>query len=219
MSIRWIVLRLFVAVVTSSWGFSESHATPADPSALVTELGAQVKLVLADNTLSPIERQQHFRVLLDQDFDFPTISRFVLGQYWQGSSDSFRQEFAGVFEDYVIQSLSASLARYAGESIDITGTRVEGERSTIVSSTINHPNGGPPDAVNWRIQNTQAGYKIADVDISGVSMALTYREQFVAVIDRHGGQVAALIPALREKLDGPPSDSASAGAQAKDQSP
>ena len=169
-----------------------SNAAPENPSALISELGAQVRLVLADTTLSPIERQQHFRDLIDQDIDFTTIARFVLGRYWQGSSDSFRQEFTGVFEDYVIQSLSASFARYAGESIDITGTRVESERSSMVSSTITHPHGRSTELVEWRVQNTPAGYKIADVTISGVSMALAYREQFAAVIDRSGGQVATL---------------------------
>jgi phospholipid transport system substrate-binding protein len=218
MRIPPIASRLFLAALASSVFVAEASAAPADASALVTELGAQVKQVLGDGTLTPVERQQHFRVLLDQDFDFPTISRFVLGRYWQGSSDAFRQEFAGVFEDYVIQSLSADLAGYSGESIDITGTRVEGEHSTIVSSTIDHPNGGPPDMIDWRVQDTPAGYKIADVDISGVSMLIEYRDQFAAVIDRNGGQVAALIPALRNKL-GQPSDTASLDRQAKEKSP
>jgi phospholipid transport system substrate-binding protein len=214
-----IALGFFVSAAVSLSFFPQSRATPADPSALVSELGAQVKLILADVTLTPAERQQHFRVLLDRDFDFPTISRFVLGPYWQGSSDSFRQEFAGVFEDYIVQSLSADFVRYNGESIDITGTRVESARSTVVLSSITHPNGGPPDIVDWRVQNTPAGYKIADVDIAGVSIATAYREQFASVIDHNGGQVAALIPDLRQKLDSQPSGSLAAGTQGNQPSP
>jgi phospholipid transport system substrate-binding protein len=219
MRIRPLALRLFFAATAASLFLNPSNAAPENPSALINELGAQVKLALADTTLSPIERQQHFRDLLDQDIDFPTIARFVLGRYWQGSSDSFRQEFTGVFEDYVIQSLSASFARYDGESIDITGTRVESERSTIVSSTITHPHSGSTELVEWRVQNTPAGYRIADVTISGVSMALAYREQFAAVIDRGGGQVAALIPALRQKLDDPVADSSAAASLPKEKTP
>ena len=218
MRIRSIALRLFIPAVAWLLFLPKSNATPANPSALIAELDAQVKLVLGDAALSPIERQQHFRVLLDQDFDFPRIARFVLGRYWQASNADFRLEFAGVFEDYVIRSMSASFTRYDGE-IDVTGSRVEGERSTIVSSAITHPNGGPPDIVDWRVQTTPAGYKIADINISGISMASAYREEFVAVIDRSGGQVAALITELRQKLDDQPSDSASVSAPAKEKSP
>jgi ABC-type transporter MlaC component len=89
MRIRPIATRLFGVALASSLFLSEANAAPADPSALVTELGAQVKLLLGDGSLTPIERQQHFRVLLDRDFDFPTISRFVLGRYWRAIRGSW----------------------------------------------------------------------------------------------------------------------------------
>jgi phospholipid transport system substrate-binding protein len=182
-------------------------AAAADPSALVTELGAQMRQVLGDKSLTPVERQQRFGVLLDDGFDFPTISRFVLGHYWQTSSEGFRHEFSGVFEAYVLQSLSGRFDDYSGESMVVTATHVESERSTIVSTAIVHPNGTPPAKVDWRVLSTANGFKIADVSVSGISMALSYRDQFVAVIDRDGGQPAALISDLREKLEKPTNDS------------
>ena len=39
----------------------------------------------------------------------------------------------------------------------------------------------------------------SDVSVAGVSMAMTYRAQVVAVINHHGGQVTSLIPTLRQK--------------------
>lgn len=213
MRVRPVALCLFAASIMLSPAWARANTAPANPSALVVDLGAQVKSVLGDATLTPVERQQRFRVLLDQDFDFPRIARFVLGRYWQGSSDAFRQEFGGVFEEYVVQSLSAGFNRYDGESIDITGTRAEGAYSTIVSTTVNHPDGAPSELVDWRVEETSAGYKIADVVVSGVSMAIAYREQFAAVIDRSGGQVAALIPELKQKVDGSP---AAGGAGSKE---
>jgi ABC-type transporter MlaC component len=86
--------------------------------------------------------------------------------------------------------------------MDVTGTRVENERSTIVSTTIAQPNGAPSVIVDWRVQNTPIGLKIADVTVSGISLALTYREQIAAVVDHDDGQTTSLIPTLRRKLDG-----------------
>jgi phospholipid transport system substrate-binding protein len=217
MRIRSMACQLLVAAfVLSAFSHESKAAAATDPSALVVELGAQVKLVLADTTLTATERQQRFRILLDQDFDFPMISRFVLGRHWQGSSDSFRQEFSMVFETYVIQSLSIRFARYNGESMDVTTTHAEGERSTVVSTTIIHPNGAPPEVVDWRVENTPSGYKITDVNVSGASMASAYREQFAAVIDHAGGQIAVLIPDLQQKLNGSSADRSTTSPQPRD---
>src|SRR6202012_3206669 len=72
----------FLVVATALWAVPDhSIAAAADPSALVTELSEQAKLVLTDTTLTATERQLRLRILLDQDFDFPTISRFVLGRH------------------------------------------------------------------------------------------------------------------------------------------
>jgi len=213
MGVRSLALRLLVAAIALPALCPMAGAAAADPSALVTELGTQLREVLADRSLTLTERQQRFRGLLDTSFDFPTISRFVLGRYWQASNEAFRQEFSGVFEDYVILSLSGRFSEYSGESMKVTAARIESERSTIVSTTIMHPNGAPPAKVDWRVLNTPNGFKIADVSVSGISMALSYREQFAAVIDHDGGKTSTLISDLREKINEAPNHSIAGNTQ------
>src|SRR5579864_5123398 len=101
MGIQRHSLRLLVVAIILPALCHTANAAAVDPAVLVTDLGAQVRQVLGNNSLTPFDREQRLRGLLDGSFDFPTISRFVLGRYWQGSSDSFRQEFSDVFENYV----------------------------------------------------------------------------------------------------------------------
>jgi phospholipid transport system substrate-binding protein len=199
MRIRSLAL-LLATVALPAFG-SASPAVAAGPSAFVTRLNTQIGQILGDKDLTPTERRQRFHDLLDQDVDFPSISRFVLGRHWEGSSGAFRQEFTNVFEDYVVQALIARLAEYGGDSIDVTGTRTEGEHSTVVSTTMVYPSGAPVSRIDWLLRNTPAGFKIEDVNDSGVSLAVFYREQFATVIGRNDGQVAGLIPEMRQKLD------------------
>ena len=147
-----VVAGLALAVVDPA-----ADAAASDPTSLVTGLGAQLGQVLSDRTLSPVGQKERFRAVLDANFDFPIISRFVLGRYWPGSSDAFHLEFAGVFEDYVIQSLSTRFANYNGESIRATGSHSESEHSTIVSTTIDYPDGTTQPNVDWRVQDTPVG--------------------------------------------------------------
>jgi len=201
MRIRSIALGL-VAAVSGLALCAPSRAATADPSSLVASIGAQINQVLADGSLSAPERRQRFHDIIDQRADFPRISCFVLGRYWQGSSASFRQEFSRVFEDYVIQSMISRFTQYSGDSFYVTGARAEGEHSTVVLTTIDYPSGLPAARVDWRLRDTPNGFKIVDVSDSSVSLAQTYRDEFAAVIRHDGGQVAALIPDMRQKLDG-----------------
>src|ERR1700675_3609679 len=113
--------RLFACGVGVATGFIlalclPSHAAVADPAALVTALGEQTREMLRDGALAPQDRQQRFHALVDRNFDFPVIARFVLGHYWQTTTDDVRQEFARVFEDYVIEGYAGRLNEYSGQT-------------------------------------------------------------------------------------------------------
>jgi hypothetical protein len=50
----------------------------------------------------------------------------------------------------------------------------------------------------WLV-NDNGAYKINDVIIEGISMAVTQRSEFASVVQRNGGQVRGLIVLMREK--------------------
>ncbi len=193
-----------------------ARAAPADPSALVVAFNAQIRQLLGDGSLSAPERRQRFRDILDRHADFPRISCFVLGNNWQKSSESFRREFSRVFEDYVIQTLTARFAEYSGDTMNVTGTRAEGQHSTVVMTNFVYPNDATVARVDWRLRDTPGGYKIEDVSDSGISLAQTYREEFAAVVARDGGQVTALILGMRQKLDRQEASHSTSGAARAD---
>jgi phospholipid transport system substrate-binding protein len=56
--------------------------------------------------------------------------------------------------------------------------------------------------VSWRVHKGEDAYKIVDVDVEGVSMMLTQREEFASVIQRSGGTVSGLTQAIEQKIRG-----------------
>jgi phospholipid transport system substrate-binding protein len=57
----------------------------------------------------------------------------------------------------------------------------------------------PPVKVDWRLIGRNGAYKISDVSVDGISMAVTQRSEFASVIQHNGGQVQGLITMLRER--------------------
>jgi len=174
-------------------------AAAADPAAVITNLGNQALEVLGKN-VNPNDRVARFRQLFSEDFDVPGIARFVLGRYWRVATEPQQQEFVRLFADYIALAYSNRLAEYSGETLRVTGSRPASDGS-LVSSEIVRPNGAPPAKVDWLLTEHDGAYKISDVIVEGVSMAVTQRSEFAAVIQRNGGQVQGLITALRQKTE------------------
>jgi phospholipid transport system substrate-binding protein len=175
-------------------------AAAADPTTLINNLGSQALAVLGKGT-NESQRVTRFRELLREDFDLPGIARFVLGRYWNTATEEQRAEFVKLFENYVALAYATRLAEYAGEQFKVTGSRPDGE-GAIVSSQILRPAGAAPIKVDWRLTGRNGNYKISDVSVDGISMAVTQRSEFASVIQHSGGQLQGLIAMLREKAGG-----------------
>jgi len=175
----------------------------ADPSALINQLVGQAINVIVDKNLTEAERETKFRSLLQSGFDIPRISRWVLGTYWNASTDDQRKEFSRLFEDWIVRTYSARFREYSGEKIQVTATRSEGPTTTVVVSQFTSPSGAPPAKVEWVVRKSgDNNYAVIDVSVEGVSMAKTQRDEIASVADRNGGTVDGLNHAMQEKIKG-----------------
>jgi phospholipid transport system substrate-binding protein len=199
-----VILRrsLLTAVIALGLGIAAAvplAAAAADPVALINDLGNRAIEVLGKNA-RPNEREARFRELFNEDFDVPVIARFVLGHYWRVATPAQQQEFVRLFNEYTVIAYSNRFAEYSGETLKVTGSRPDGDGS-IVTSEIFRANGAPPAKVEWRLSLTDGTYKITDVIVDGISMAVTQRSEFASVIQRHGGQVQGLLSLLQQKIE------------------
>jgi phospholipid transport system substrate-binding protein len=197
---------LFVPVIALALALSLPGARALqadDPSALINNLVSEAIANITDRQEAEQDREMKFRVLLETGFDIPRISRFVLGRYWNAASEEQRQHFAGLFEEWVVRTYSARFKEYSGEVIRVIGTRAESETSTVVTSQFSGANGAPPAKVEWHVRKqADGGFKIIDVSVEGISMALTQRDEIASVADRNGGTAEGLNRALEASLAG-----------------
>ncbi len=173
-------------------------AVSTNPPAFIEGLANQTLKILDQHLPAP-ERETRFKALLLENFDMPRISRFVLGRYWLAASAQEKEDFQKLLPDYVARSYSNRFANYAGQTLKVTGSRPAGESTTVVRSRIDSPSGGPPINVEWRVVRAGNDFRIVDVAVDGVSLVLTHRDEFAAVIEREGGGVSTLNRRLREK--------------------
>jgi phospholipid transport system substrate-binding protein len=152
---------------------------------------------LSNPELSDAQREKEFRKLLTNSFDINTIARFSLGRHWREMSDSQRNEYLGLFKDMIVKVYSKRFSEYDGQQLQVTGARTNEDGDVLVSSHL-VAEGNPQVKVDWRVRQKGSQFKIVDVIVEGVSMALTQRSDFSSVIQRGGGDVGVLLVHLRQ---------------------
>ena len=171
-------------------------ATSNDASNLVNNLGERAIKMLSNNNLSKVDKIIKFRELLNEGFDVPLIARYAIGKHWRRITPDKKDEYIRVFEEFIVRSYAARLGQFGGETFSITGSRKDGKKDFIVSSIIKTSKGSRIN-VDWRVRSSSDQLKILDVIIEGVSMVITQRDEFSAIIQRSGGNVDGLIQKLK----------------------
>jgi phospholipid transport system substrate-binding protein len=197
--LRHIVLALvaFVALAPTAPP-AVADVPPGVASQHIRRLGDEAIATLRASGLALEAREARFRKLLSEGFDMAFIGRFVLGRHWRTASPDQQSEYMQVFSEYILKVYSSRLGGYAGESLNVVSERPAGDKDVIVNTRIDRPS-GPPIEASWRVRVADNDPRIIDIAVSGVSMAVTQRDEFAAVLQREN--LDRLIERLRARTD------------------
>ncbi len=189
----------FASLILVLAAVSSSATSAEDSSAnFIETVSAKAFSSLAQDGVTDDEWVKRFRSLLTNAFDLKYIGRFVLGVHGRRATDDQKNEFQSLFEKFVIQAYANRFKNLGDKKLKIIRSEPLNDKDTLVFSQI-EITGKQPIPVNWRVRNRNGSPKIIDVTVEGVSMSVTQRDEFAAVIRQNGGRVSGLIKALRRK--------------------
>ncbi len=194
--LEYVQIAAGVAIVAIALSVARPHMAQADtPSQFIASLGDNAISMLVDDALTNAERITLFRGLMVERFDLPLMSRYVLGVHWRRASAEQREEYAVLFEAFIVRIYSSRLGNYGGETLRVKSARAAG-KDTIVTSEVRGP-GTPSLKVDWRVRGDAGTYKVVDIIVEGASMVTMQRDEFASVIRRSGGNLEGLLARLR----------------------
>lgn len=169
-------------------------ATP--PEAFVEAFAARVLATLRDGSLAPAQRIAAVDELVTRSFALDRVARIALGRYWRVATPAEQREFSQLFKASVLASYGKRFDAYADRRLRVAGAQPAGEHVSVESYV---EGGATPIRLDWRLAEIDGDWRILDVSVEGVSLLVTYRNEFAAVIERGGGQVSALLAELRQR--------------------
>ncbi|MDJ0948177.1 MAG: ABC transporter substrate-binding protein [Alphaproteobacteria bacterium] len=165
----------------------------------------EVISILSEESVPEAERVERLHALLLRTFDIPTVGKFALGVHRRGIDQAKLTIYLQAFEDHVVEAyikrlvrlVEPELARSAKDFIHVIGTQPAGKTDIFVRMSFDRT-GKDPVEVFWRVRERRGRLQIIDVNFLGISLAMTYRQEFASVISRRGNGVDGLISALKE---------------------
>ena len=195
---RRTVLALAMGATAASL-LPASAATPAE--AFIADNIQKGLSILNDQQLSDAERADRFQQLLMGLTDTKRIAAFTLGQYVRTAPQADRDEFAAAFQEYSVAVYRSYLAKYAGQSLKVTGSSQRAPDDFIVNTVMVDPNdrsGQRPLQVDFRVRTDSGKPELIDISVLGIWLALSQRDQFVAFLAQNRGDVKALTAHMRQ---------------------
>jgi phospholipid transport system substrate-binding protein len=138
--------------------------------------------------------------IVDQAFDLPFMTRFIIGTDWNTLSPDQQHEMLASFRRFTIGTYASHFDEYNGESFEITGQPLA-QRDDVMVQTKLVPAKGDPIKLNYLLRKgdkaTNDGkWQIIDVFLEGtVSEIATQRADFQQVLTAGG------VDGLISKLD------------------
>jgi phospholipid transport system substrate-binding protein len=180
------------------------HAASAvSPQELVRETSSRMLTALRDER--DVIKQDSGRLyelvstIVLPYFDFERMSMWVLGRNWRDASPQQRERFVEQFRILLVRTYGSALSEYADEKIvylPFVDTSKEG-RVTVRTEI---EQAGSVIPISYSMYSSNAGWKVYDVVISGVSLVTNYRSTFGTIIREKG--MDNLIQQLSERNAG-----------------
>lgn len=185
-----------------------ARAGDAAAERYVAELVSRAVAILDDEETPEDERREAFGALLVENVDMRRLPAFLLGQYARLPDDAQKQEYLRLLQEFTTRIYFVRLQEYAGDSIEITGSRDKNDgREVVVTGTIRLRDRDKPLSLDWwllRRPSADGGadsFHVFDVRVAGIWLAQEQRSGFVSVIRNNQGSFDALLSHLRRQID------------------
>ena len=151
--------------------------------------------------VSQAEKDKRFEKLFNSALDLDFIGKFVLGRYWRTATPEQRKEFIRLYRELNIKTWSKRFDEFKGKAFVFQGTTPSNSAGQVyVNTTVNMGEGAPAKVV-WRVREEKGSFKIIDIVIENVSLAITARNEYAGFIKNNAGGVGALIKDLQTKVN------------------
>ncbi len=139
----------------------------------------------------PVRGQEAFRASID----VPAVARFTLGKHANRISEDERQRFTTAFDQFLGTRFDKHRSDFANAKVEVLGSKDRSETDSIVETRVS-PKDKEPMTVRWRVMKREGEWRVVDVEVLGLWLAIEQRAQIAAIMDKPRATIEDAIAAL-----------------------
>lgn len=187
-----LISTLLVLFMTTSVAKANTEQAVAFAKEIANEIMSDV--VLAKTPYQT--KEEAFERIFVSATNITKIARFTLGRYARIAKPAEFESFKRAFVTNIADTWTRRFNDYAGEKIVFNSVRLsDNQKDYYVNSVLDIPNTENDITIIWRISNTSE-LKLVDLVVEGVSMILTYRNEYASILQKNGGNIKDLTSKL-----------------------
>jgi len=172
------------------------------PEDLVKKMTQEVlEAIKSDKQLAAGDRQKAIKLAEEKilpHVDFEEATRLAVGRGWKEATPEQRKKLVAEFRNMLVRTYSNAISAYEGQTMKVQPVRMKpGDTEVTVHNQFIRPGNPKPVLLDYAMRKTEKGWKIFDIVVEGVSLVLTYRSEFDAVVKQDG--IDGLIKRLSQK--------------------
>ena len=125
----------------------------ANPTENIRTATDRVLSVLNDKSLNKGQRRialrQEIRKVVEQRFDFQTMSKSVMANHWRKATGYERSRFVDFFSQNLEITYFGALESYSGEKIKYIGEKIKGDRAVVNTLIVSKTKEIPVAFLQW----------------------------------------------------------------------
>ena len=178
-----------------------AFAQAPGPEQLVQKITQEVlDSIKGDRQLAAGDKQKAVKLAEEKVLpyiDFEEATRLAVGRAWARATPEQKQRLVSEFRNMLVRTYSNAIEAYQGQTMKVLPARgrQDPEDTTVRAQFIRA--GGQPLPIDFQMRKANGGWKVYDIAVEGVSLVLTYRSEFDAVVKQEG--IDGLIKRLAQK--------------------
>ena len=182
--------------------FSTGLSSAADeaPDALIKRISMEVMdSIKADKAMQQGDISKISALVDNQimpNVNFTRMTAAAVGRNWRQATPDQQKRLQDEFKALLVRTYSGALSQVKDQSISVKPLRAAAADTEVVVRT-EVLGRGDPVQLDYRMEKSNSGWKIYDLNVLGVWMVETYRTQFAQEISAKG--VDGLIATLAER--------------------
>ena len=174
------------------------YAKSVEPDVFVQSTVNRASAILTKN-ISKEDKMNELKLIAKDTVDIKGIGLYTLGSFRKNLSESQKNEYSSLFENYFLKTFSSRLSEYTNPKIEVTDKKVLNKNYTIVNSVLVGTSERPEVKIDWRIYTKNPDNPlIRDLIIEGLSLVRTQKEEFSSILNSNNGDINSLFKVLEE---------------------